>query len=399
MQKRTANRHTTSKGQNIRLFLPVGCLAYCSIYICRLNFSVASAALAENGILTTAQIGIIGSIFSFIYALSKVPSGLLGDRKSARNVVAVGLLLTGSSNLLIALLQSFNAIAVLWGINAFGQAMIWGPLLRIFLDNFGRDVLHRVAPILSSTVAFGSVLGLLCAGVTLRIMNVRFCFLFPGIIAVLMAVLVWFFMPETPGAPDCPGSSIPGNIKRIITGKRFLRNIFPVFAHGIVKDNINVWLALYIVNTYHTDISSVGFYVFFVPLFSIAGKLLYPVLQKSLKKDRLIVAVCFVVCSVCSLILCLNTSSMFLSITALGVIAAGTAAINTYYLAVFPAEIADGANISFSASVMDLLTYSGAGIGSLVFGSLISGSGFKAMFLIWCLVLIVSAIVTEAVRS
>ena len=91
----------------------VGYLAYSSIYAARLNFSVASTLFQEDHILNKAQIGSIGSIFSCVYALSKIPNGYLGDRLSARKIIVCGLLFTGFSNLLIAAFPSFICIAIL----------------------------------------------------------------------------------------------------------------------------------------------------------------------------------------------------------------------------------------------------------------------------------------------
>ena len=70
---------TQGKKKPFLLIFLIGYLAYSAIYVARLNFSVASALLEAGGILDKAQIGIIGSIFSFTYAVSKIPNGYIGD--------------------------------------------------------------------------------------------------------------------------------------------------------------------------------------------------------------------------------------------------------------------------------------------------------------------------------
>ena len=42
-------------------------IAYTSIYIARLNFSIASPELINTAVLSVAEVGMIGSIFSVIY--------------------------------------------------------------------------------------------------------------------------------------------------------------------------------------------------------------------------------------------------------------------------------------------------------------------------------------------
>ena len=114
-------------------------LAYSSIYVARLNFSVASGLFQENHILDKAQIGIIGSIFSLTYAVAKIPNGYMGDRLSARKMIISGLLIVGFSNLVIGLFPCFLSIAVFWGLNAYGQSALWGPVLRIFSQSYGKE--------------------------------------------------------------------------------------------------------------------------------------------------------------------------------------------------------------------------------------------------------------------
>ena len=101
-------------------------LAYSSLYIARMNFSVASAFFEEMMILDKAQIGIIGSVFSFSYAFMKIPGGYIGDRRPAQKVIVAGLLIVAVSNLAIGFLPHFYSILLLWGMNGIGQSLLWG---------------------------------------------------------------------------------------------------------------------------------------------------------------------------------------------------------------------------------------------------------------------------------
>ncbi len=53
-------------------------LAYIGIYVARLNLSMASPEMVKLGIADTAQIGILGSVFSVIYACGRLINGSLG---------------------------------------------------------------------------------------------------------------------------------------------------------------------------------------------------------------------------------------------------------------------------------------------------------------------------------
>ena len=55
-------------------------IVYTSVYIARLNLSMASPGLIESAILTTRNIGLLGSMFSVIYAAGRLFNGYLSDK-------------------------------------------------------------------------------------------------------------------------------------------------------------------------------------------------------------------------------------------------------------------------------------------------------------------------------
>lgn len=360
-----------------------GFLAYAAIYIVRLNFSVASAAFEAEGMLSKAQIGVIGSIFSLTYAIAKVPGGYIGDACSSRNVILAGLLIAALTNIFIGLFPSFAVIAVLWGVNAFGQALLWGPLLRSFRENCDENAYLKISRTLGTSIPVGSIVGLCLASWLIGRYNVSSCFIVPAIIVLLIAAAARVFLFSAPGHNGAKNGGFFGAFRAMLTQKRFREMIFPAMAHGMIKDNITVWLALFFVDRYGVDVSKVAGYVFFIPLLTMLGKSSYLFLAKLLKDDYKVSVLSFAVCTLCALILCLFDVPLWAAVACFGLISALVAIINTHFLVAFPAEIATESTFSFAASIMDLLTYGGAGFGSLIFGVLIAKFGFQSMFLVW----------------
>ena len=118
------------KNQKTRIFC-VCYFAYLFIYVARLNLSMAAPGLKDLQILTTEQIGLLGSAFSVIYACGRLLSGILSDRIAPWKMISVGLVLCGISNLCFGMFPPFAAILLLWGVNALAQSMLWGSVLRI----------------------------------------------------------------------------------------------------------------------------------------------------------------------------------------------------------------------------------------------------------------------------
>lgn len=373
------------KKDKLRFFLvfSVGYLAYTSIYAARLNFSVAATLLQEQNILNKAQIGIIGSVFSLVYALAKVPNGYIGDHFSTKKVIIIGLLITGVSNLMIGLFPCFVSIMILWGLNAYGQSMLWGPLLRTFSENYGEERFKKISQILVSSVAAGSIVGLQIATRCVSLGSAAVCFLIPSGITLIMALLVKLWFIDAAGEKKRRGKSVFQELRELLHEKKFRWIMIPAISHGMIKDNINVWLAVYFVDTYGVDLKQMAGFIFLIPTFAFVGRMLYMPFYRILKNEYRISMLCFGICSISAAVLIQDHLPAFLALMCLGIISALVSMINTHLLSAFPAEFPEQNNISFVASIMDVLTYGGAGIGSLCFGILIQYFGYQSMFFIW----------------
>ena len=82
-------------------------LAYTSIYIARINLSVASPGLISEGIIDTVQIGLLGSIFSTVYAVGRLINGGISDRTPPWIMLTAGLCVAGLSNIFISFFPPF----------------------------------------------------------------------------------------------------------------------------------------------------------------------------------------------------------------------------------------------------------------------------------------------------
>lgn len=74
----------------------------------------------------------------------------------------------------------------------------------------------------------------------------------------------------------------------------------------------------------------------------------------------------------------------------MGAISGFASLINTHLVTMFPLETYGSTDLCFSASVIDVLIYGGAGLGSAFFGFMIDSAGFSSMFITWAIVSILS---------
>jgi len=362
-------------------------IAYCAIYIARLNLSMAAPSMKAAGVLNAAQIGFLGSAFSVIYSCGRLFNGMLGDRLAPKLLIVTGLVLTGIANLLIGILPPYLIILVLWSLNAFGQSMLWSSLLQTVTTLYGKAGANKKTPILVSSVSVGNILGILL-GTWLAGFDIRAAFLIPGIMTVVCGFLVLYIAPP---APKTQSSGM--QFGALLRDKKIRGILLPAMFHGTMKDNIPLWMAVYFTARFGLDLEASPWYVLLIPVVGLAGRLLYPACYKlSRGRENAISVFCFLACAALSIGLCIPGTTPLLAAIYLSLIYALVSMINTSFLSMFPLRFADKGFVSSVSGIADFATYLGAGIASAIYGVFIDGglSGYIIMFASWAVLSVLS---------
>lgn len=389
----------TTKAKKGWLVFVVLYVAYMSLYFVRYNFSVTSALLESGGILNKAQIGFIGSVFALVYAIVKIPAGFLGDRLPTRVMICTGLMLTAISNLLIPRMMAFVPIAILWGVNSAGQALMWGPVLRALHEHYGKDGSRKLQQYFITCTSVGMIVGLLAATYLSQRWSVTSCFLLAGLIPLCIAFAAFGSIRQRNAVVDAGAKqSVLQSVIFLWKSPEFRTNIFPAVTNGLIKDNVNVWLVIYFMDQFGADLKSVSGFMLFVPVMIFIGKIIFPPLNRLLGSEVRVSIVCFAAAVVALIPLVLGTVTPVIAMICLGVTSAMTSAINTHLL-IPPADYAKSGNIALCASLMDTLVYGGAGIGSLFFGLMIAQWGYGSMFFTWAAASLISLFIYIAAET
>ncbi len=83
---------------------------YGMYYVCRLSLNVVKKPIVEEGIFSETELGIIGSVLFFTYALGKFTNGFLADRSNINRFMTTGLLVTAISEPVPGLYQFFYSV-------------------------------------------------------------------------------------------------------------------------------------------------------------------------------------------------------------------------------------------------------------------------------------------------
>ena len=367
-------------------------IAYTAIYIARLNLSVATPVFVNLGIADMAQVGLLGSVFSIIYACGRLINGGLGDKVAPYKMICSGLLIAGVSNLCIGLLPPFWGIVLLWGANAFAQSMLWSSVLCIVSVVYPEEKAKKMVSYMVTSVATGNILGIVLNTWIVDNLGVNFAFLIPGGITLIMSTAVLFSTKSIKSEYKNEKKHV--SLFGLLKNKEILMMIVPAMLHGVIKDNISLWMTVYFVDVFEIDLGSTANFVLFIPLIGFIGRMIYPLLFRICKeREHIVSVVSFAVCALFVLPLCFEIKSSVLAVVSLSMIYALVSVINTSILSIYPIRYAATGNVASVSGLMDFATYGGAGISSWIFGIVIKYRGYAPMYISWAVISVISILI------
>jgi OPA family glycerol-3-phosphate transporter-like MFS transporter len=256
---------------------------------------------------------------------------------------------------------------------------------------YGKGGTDKRAPILATSVALGNVLGIIVTSWLVTRFGIRAAFLVPGGLTALTGLFCLRVLPSLPEAPKPPKQEFP--VVRFLKDRRIRGQLLPAMFHGVIKDNISLWMAVYFLDRFAIDLESSAWYVLLIPLIGLASRFLYPICYRLIsQRENFISLICFAVSAVLSVLLCLHQPGPITAALCLSLLYAVISMINTSLLSIFPLRFAKENMVSSVSGLADFATYLGAGIGSAVYGIVIARFGYVPMFVSWAVLCGISGV-------
>jgi OPA family sugar phosphate sensor protein UhpC-like MFS transporter len=179
---------------------------YGFFYVARINFSVVKKPMLEENILSTTEMGMIGSAMLVMYAVGKLTNGFLSDRANIRRFMSTALLLSALVNLALGFNSVFVGFLVLWGINGWFQSVGSAPSVASLSQWFSRREIGTRYGVWSASHGIGTAFTFLAtASLVSWTTDWRWGFWGPGLICLVVALVMYRTMadrPETYGLPS-----------------------------------------------------------------------------------------------------------------------------------------------------------------------------------------------------
>lgn len=179
-------------------------LGYGLYYVCRLSLNVIKKPIVDAGVLSEAELGIIGSGLFVTYAVGKLTNGFLADRSNIRCFLAAGLLLTAFINLVLGFTTSFAVFLVLWAVNGWAQSMGAAPCVVALSRWFGDRERGTFYGLWSSSHNIGEAITFIATAVIVAAWGWQWGFRGAGLLGLLGFLLVVLFMRDTPQSCGLP---------------------------------------------------------------------------------------------------------------------------------------------------------------------------------------------------
>lgn len=185
---------------------------YGMYYVCRLSLNVVKKPIVEEGIFSETELGIIGPVLFFTYAIGKFTNGFMADRSNINRFMSTGLLITSLVNLALGFTNSFILFAVLWGISGWFQSMGAASCvvgLSRWFDDKERGSFYGFW---SASHNIGEALTFIIVASIVSALGWRYGFWGAGLLGLLGTLIIWNFFHDSPES-----KGLPSNIKKVQT--------------------------------------------------------------------------------------------------------------------------------------------------------------------------------------
>lgn len=179
-------------------------VGYGTFYLVRQNFSYTIPSICNELSICKSDIGRVLSIGAILYGMGKFLFGLIGDRYSARYVMAIGLATSGLMNICLGASSWFPAIVLCLSLNQCFQSMGSPPCAKMLANWFGRSELGAKWGIWNTSLHIGGALAGLLSPWLLEHYSWRAVFYIPGIVAVIVSLIIFNRLRDTPKSLGFP---------------------------------------------------------------------------------------------------------------------------------------------------------------------------------------------------
>jgi OPA family glycerol-3-phosphate transporter-like MFS transporter len=376
----------------------VAWLTYAGYYLGRVNLAIALPSLRAEFGWSKASVGLLGSLFYWVYALGQLVNGQLGDRVSPRRMVAIGLAASGLANLLFARQHALPAMFALWLANGWAQSTGWGPIVKTLSRWFAPERRGKITALFNPCYVVGHAAAWALAGMLIAWRDWRAAFWGPG--TVLLGVAAFWFALVRDGpastsqapAPQTPREHLTlahlfDGVKALAADPRLRWALAACFLSGMIKDGLTLWAPTYLVEAQGLGVSAAALTGTLVPIAGVVGALVGGALLRGHDRTsemRIVLGFALLLAlGAFGLYRVGGAHQLWLALATLSLVALSSHGINALLMSSLPLSLGPQGRVSSAAGTLDFVSYVGGGLSATLIGGIQEAWGWSAVYGIW----------------
>lgn len=375
--------------------------SYLAVYVVRSALGAVTPQMIEVG-FREEYIGKVSSLFFIFYAVGQLINGAVGDKVKAKYMISLGLMLSGITNCLFAIISPTHpdACIFIYALTGFFLSMIYGPMTKVVAENTEPIYAARC----SVGYNFASFLGTPVAGIIAALFVWNNVFFVSSAMGIFMAIVcfVFFSIFEKKGVVRYrvfkKDKEKGGNIK-ILFKRQIVKFTIVSILTGIIRTTVVFWMPTYF-SQYLGFSSQVSATIFTVATLLISfsafiAVFVYEKLKRNMKK---------------TLILMFGLSALFFALLyfvkspainiVLIILAILSSNCSAYMLwSVYCPSLFDTGMVSSATGFLDFMSYMAAAFASSVFANAVSVIGWGNLILIWFALMVIGVVISIPLKN
>lgn len=369
---------------------------YCASYFIRTCYAATIAPLAEEGIYSKGEIGLIGTAFFICYGVGQLISGMIGDKINPFFMVMFGSVLGAVCCFLMPAAGSLGVLIGVWAANGLFQSMLWSPILRVFSETIDESLSKKAILNIALSLPVGTVLAYLMSSMIIKYLNWKYVFIFGGsvvVIAVLFAGFAIFCSEkdiEKVPVIQKQNAEAHNNVNKkglaaVAVSSGLLFIMIPSILHGMMRDGITNWVPAMISEVYGVSTSFSVFVTIALPIFNAFGAYLVTPLYKKLGENEMKTAgvTGFAALVPLLIMLFMNKLPVYVIIVLLAVTTSVMYALNYLIISLVPVRFSKFGFTSGISGILNSGAHIGCALSSYGFGAISEKAGWSAVIIVW----------------
>lgn len=231
-------------------------------YADRAAMSSVLPALRTDFGLSDVQLGMLGSIFLWAYALGSPFAGVLADHTARRSMIVVSLLLWSGVTVFIGVANGLVALLVLRAALGLAECLYLPAATAFLADHHGPATRARAMSVHSVGLNFGVVLGGAFAGYLAEHYGWRSGFWVLGGGGILLALAARYLLVEPPVVParkSAPRAKLGETFRYLVRVPSYHVLLVKAMLAGVGVWVFLSWLPLYFRDAFNMTLGAAGF--------------------------------------------------------------------------------------------------------------------------------------------